>query len=648
MSEQERSRMRTCLNGICLSRRAVYLLFLIILLFGALHNVAPHLVWGFNTIQEHDEVCHFARAKNIAHGNIDIFHLWDRTDYYNLYPPGLHILEAFFINSAGVENIYTISFIFKFMLMSVILLLYFMIGSKISPEVGLLASFFRGTFFFVRSHYATGYYTNLTSYFGRPDPCMYHEIFILVVIFCILCILKTDNPRNFKNSVLLVILFIASVCHGLTHMGTYISFLFEFPLALFGIGFISHRDVLYRIIKENIMYVIITIVIVLSLPVVFFMYYYPMWGELLGDRYTIGNTLAGMGISPFFAYIAPYICIFIMLSGVPTLLLFRHKLVKVIRTNYIPKKTALLILFSYILLYIIALSIVTSSPDNYHYGTVALEGIFPIFIPANIRNPLVTIPSLIVGFIMFGISVIGLWYSFNSEYNEMRFLGLMYFLLYITWVITFFALELHPSRSWLFRYILPFLYAGCIISLWEREIKIFRVNITKTAVVSIILLLIFTSFIIVVNKEAWVRSSVEPTSILSFGDVAYPQATPEFIAAVDSYVDNEYVLATSETLKVLGATTDAKVLTSDYYTHIKDNKPFGIEYLALSGGRYMDYFFTNYNAKYLVISVSDLNRLNLAEYDKDLNLFKIYEGSYGQSIYYHNKVFHNYSTFYPP
>ena len=237
---------------------------------------------------------------------------------------------------------------------------------------------------------------------------------------------------------------------------------------------------------------------------------------------------------------------------------------------------------------------------------------------------------------MFGISVIGLWYSFNSEYNEMRFLGLMYFLLYITWVITFFVLGLHPSRSWLFRYILPFLYAGCIISLWEREIKIFHVNITKTAVVSIILLLIFTSFIIVVNKEAWVRSSVEPTSILSFGDVAYPQATPEFIAAVDSYVCDEYILATFDTLKVMGATTNAKVLTTGYHTHIKDNKPFGIEYRALREEGYRDYFFTNYNARYLIIAIGDLSQLNLAEYDKDSNLFKVYQSSYGQSIYYYS------------
>ena len=356
-------RRKTSRDGIRLSRRAVYLLLAIILIWGALNNVSPHLVWGFNTILGHDEICHFARAKNIAHGNIDIFHLWDRTDYYNLYPPGLHILEAFFINSARVENIYTISFIFKFMLMAVILLLYFMVGSKISPKIGLLASFFRGTFFFVRSHYTAGYYTNLASYFGRPDPCMYHEIFVLVVIFSILCILRTDNLKSFKNGVFLFLLFIASVCHGLIHMGTYIGYLFEFPLVLLGMGIIfvkfwrlNDNDVK---LKENItLYTVITMIILLSLPVVFFMYYYPMWGELLGDKYTIGNTLAGMGISPFFAYIAPYICIFLMLSGVFVLLsVFRHPLVKVMKTHYISKRMTLLILFSYITLYLATISI---------------------------------------------------------------------------------------------------------------------------------------------------------------------------------------------------------------------------------------------------------------------------------------------------
>jgi len=622
----------------------VYLLFLIILLFGALHNVAPHLVWGFNTILGHDEICHFARAKNIAHGNIDIFHLGDRTDYYDLYPPGLHILEAFFINSAGVENIYTISFIFKFMLMAVILLLYFMVGSKISPKIGLLASFFRGTFFFVRSHYTAGYYTNLTSYFGRPDPCMYHEIFVLVVIFSILCILRTDNLKSFKNGVFLFLLFIASVCHGLIHMGTYIGYLFEFPLVLLGMGIIfvkfwrlNDNDVK---LKENItLYTVITIIILLSLPVMFFMYYYPMWGELLGDKYTIGNTLAGMGISPFFAYIAPYICIFLMLSGVFALLLvFRHPLVKVMKTHYISKRMTLLMLFSYIILYFTAVSIVTRSPGSYHYGSVALESIFPIYIPTSISNPLVTIPTVIVGFIIFGMSVIGLWYSFNSESHEMRFLGLMYFLLYIAWAITFFVLGLHASRTWLFRYIFPFLYAGSIIFLWEKRIKIFRVSVTKIAVVSIILMFIFTSFIIVVNKEAWVRSSVEPTSKFSFGDVGYAQATPEFIAVVDSYVDKEYVLATSETLKVMGATTDAKILAKEYYTYIKDNKPIGIERLALEGKEYRVSFFRNYNARYLIVAIGDLNRLNIEKYNQDPNLIRVFQGSYGQSVYLYNPL----------
>ena len=637
-------RRKTSRDGIRLSRRAVYLLFLIILLFGALHNVAPHLVWGFNTILGHDEICHFARAKNIAHGNIDIFHLGDRTDYYDLYPPGLHILEAFFINSAGVENIYTISFIFKFMLMAVILLLYFMVGSKISPKIGLLASFFRGTFFFVRSHYTAGYYTNLTSYFGRPDPCMYHEIFVLVVIFSILCILRTDNLKSFKNGVFLFLLFIASVCHGLIHMGTYIGYLFEFPLVLLGMGIIfvkfwrlNDNDVK---LKENItLYTVITIIILLSLPVMFFMYYYPMWGELLGDKYTIGNTLAGMGISPFFAYIAPYICIFLMLSGVFALLLvFRHPLVKVMKTHYISKRMTLLMLFSYIILYFTAVSIVTRSPGSYHYGSVALESIFPIYIPTSISNPLVTIPTVIVGFIIFGMSVIGLWYSFNSESHEMRFLGLMYFLLYIAWAITFFVLGLHASRTWLFRYIFPFLYAGSIIFLWEKRIKIFRVSVTKIAVVSIILMFIFTSFIIVVNKEAWVRSSVEPTSKFSFGDVGYAQATPEFIAVVDSYVDKEYVLATSETLKVMGATTDAKILAKEYYTYIKDNKPIGIERLALEGKEYRVSFFRNYNARYLIVAIGDLNRLNIEKYNQDPNLIRVFQGSYGQSVYLYNPL----------
>ena len=127
-----------------MSKKSTCICLILILLVTLLLATIPRIsTWGYQTIGG-DQIGSFASAKALYTGETDIYHYPD-CNVVDLYPPGGRIFMAASIVCTSIYDPFTAKLILDSFAILTVILLYFLIGNKISPEFGLLAAFIRST-----------------------------------------------------------------------------------------------------------------------------------------------------------------------------------------------------------------------------------------------------------------------------------------------------------------------------------------------------------------------------------------------------------------------------------------------------------------------------------------------------------------------
>ncbi len=625
-----------------MNKKVVYLALISVIILGMGINTSHQLsLWGFETVSGGDEFAHFARAQNIARGYVDVYHEYDNPHFYDLYPSGFNVLSAEFIILSGFQSHYYTSFIFKIIYSLMVGIIVFLIGAKINWKVGVFSSFFLMTYFRIYTWKKT-FYINVSSPQNTLTSVFISTTLILFTILLYMMFLKTRD-REVEYGVLIVI---AGTVHGISHISTYIGFILNFigfsAIIMFLIMF-RYRAYLSKMVN-------IILYTLLSIPFVFFIYYFPMFPDILSSAYYPDKFFPPFIPSAAIPYL-PEISAMMLLTIVSVLVIY-NKYVAVREITYIKTDRKLFgfMIAAYLAMYGLVLFLVSKNPYRYPgSGELILMGIFPTYIPHSIPG-LVSTLSLIVGFSMYLLTLFAFLWAYKSKFVNFNFILLLYFSFYLVWFFSAIVIKYYPSRIMYFQFILPFVYAAGLVSLLTPSKKrsssgilkfLKSPFIKKSIAVAIVAMFLSMSVVSQITKEPELRPELNIERI-SIGKTRPPRDVSSFMYEVGYLTEpGDYVLATPETLEVVCTMEGTRSPTNHWSQTYADHSNWGITINAIRGTD-IDTFFEKYNATYLVVGYGDIhgfsdtfgNKYHDPDiYSQDPNLVLIYEDQYGERIY---------------
>jgi len=614
-------------------KRKILLALALIIVYGIMITNSHQLMYGINTFSGVDEFNHVSRAFAISNGKVDMYHDYVNKDVCDLYPAGLHVLMSSFILTSGVRNTYILLLLFKTVFIILNILLFFILGSKVHPAIGLLAAFFSFNIPTVLTNIISEYVWIQTSsnYFNTT------QITICTLLVSLYAIMELSLFQNKKIMVFSLLLLIASIIHGISHISTYIGYLVcIIPFLLLSMVIAYKKSGRYAAAR----WIYSLFIVLLSLPFVFFIYYYPMMSELLSPGYRITDLFP-----PFMqSFPQSMFPISMLLVGGLSLIIiiFSYQFIKGkegTHFDYFCTKRKYPLLVLYLLLYLGMVVALNLSPEKYIIGSV-FPTKFAMYIP-RWHVTLVTISSFLFGIFSFFFSVIGLNAMLSPDRDrKWKYIGMLYLCSFTIWFIFLIPYQYYAHRVGRFyQLILPFIFASAIFYIERIDFpKIKGVSkILRSIVVIVMILCIFisTNWISQINKDPPIIEPSKKSALpLRFGEEHLPIITPKFGDVVRTYAENKVVLGSRDTLRALTAVSGVDPPPGAFYiTYVTwdySNYKWDSYCNAIRGYR-MDEFFKENNVSYVILGIGDRGMSYI--YDDNPNLFKIYESEYGEKIY---------------
>ena len=634
-----------------MKKASLMLVMIAIILLSITLNTITLYIWGYHTIVSSDEVRHFARARQIAYHNVDFYHVWNAPNIYELYPGGLHVFIASFMLTSGDYNAFDLNIILIIMFYTLETFLVFLLGLKISKRVALFSSFFYITFFEIFTDSKTHYiyvFTHL-DYVSTSHITLITLFASLIIIFMYF---KNSGKHNYRLDILFSLLLIV---HGVSHISTYIGYVSNFSFLFIILFFYS---LLRGNNKLRLLSLRFLVLIAVSTLGMFLIYYAPMFSDVINNsNYNpykfLPEILPKFVVNNFYLYL---IILIIMVIS----LYFIIKHVKLLPFwmygQKVKKLTLVIFVILYILLYILTIFSVSQSPKTYTYDFVLLMGVFPTYIPHNIIGiSYVSQYSLFAGFLMFLLSVFGLYLLLKSKRFYVWLLGIIFIIFYLVWIFFALGIKYYANRIIYFEYILPLLLAAgieeiiiCFRKKNERgfsQDNIRHISFRNFLKIAIIIFIIFIflsiSIISVANKDPLLRDATNISNPLRFGKTQPLQITYGFIVVVNYYTNyNEYVLGSKNSIEPLAATTHIKPPDTTYVNYYKKNNLWYVVILPLRNPTKdnLNRYLKNYpTTRYLVVSYKEVfpwgARMPVEKYDSSPYLLKTYESNGGQRLY---------------
>lgn len=616
-------------------KKTLYLFLVFLILFSIIINTGCTYLWGYHTIVSTDEIRHYDRAIQIALHRVDINKMWFQPKVYDLYPAGLHLLLSSFMMMSGDFNVFDISFIFKIMFALVSTLLAFLIGLKFNSTVAIFSAFFYITSFMIFTNSKT-YYVYLFTYSNYITTTSITIIMLFVSTLSFFLSLKINKSKRVALSSIYVL---SSVVHGISHISTFIGQLLNFSAFFIFL-------IVYEYVKNNKkikdtagLFLFLTM---LSGFFTFLIYYYPMYSTIIGPEYKIYHLFPSL-LPPQLIEKLPILLL--LLVGLSfafyfVILKLPSKAIILRKRYYVP-----VIVFGYILLYGYALYAVTTTPQSYVYSSVLIFSPFLTFIP---KPPLsiISIYSLIAGFSIYLVSVIGLWYVLK-KFERAKLMGYAYLSFFLIWFIAGFVIKYYASRIIYLQYFLPFILgisAYYFLSEFKRNYKEptnkYITFVKRTFILLIVLILVMVSVTSFVNKEPAIREIENIENPLRFGTSQPPWWTYDSIVYTQHITNSsEYILGNSYSVQVLTATTGTLPPTSSWVTYYKNHTLWGVTVTAIrspSRSNLIEFCKTYHPTRYMVVGYKEhfyYGPKMPVDYDNSPYLLKVYQSNGGQRMY---------------
>jgi len=641
------------------NKRLIILLSLLsILSLFILYFSLQRTMWGFDIIEGFDEIRHMMRGRAIANQRVDIFHTADNPGELAIYPPGLHIFYANFYMLSGISNAFLVSYLYKFFFFITVILMYFIIGKKISPAVGLGAAFFR-VFMFSVSNLPTLNRILIETRSHSMAGTHLSEFSMLFFFFFLITIFKTDFQGSKKYG-LSVIFLLPTIVHGIGHVSDFVVFflgLVVFLLVYSSIYFSSLTKRVFKFSFPKIQFILLFSLSFLSAGLAYTFYFRKIVAGGLNEGLDLSNRLPEFMAAHSFLRLMNLIIPFVTLVLIIVVLyiLKKYKTDSKIGNTLMGlrlKRYALYSITLFLVPYMVIVYYINEFPYKYTRGgaVTRIGGYFPVFFDFSSS---INIFSITAGLFILALSIIGLYYLLNRTNEEGIILGILFISLYLGASVTKIPmfLQFGQAGSFLFQTLVPFLVGGSIAFFlkfkYSNERNIFKILLKKIICVSkpvivifILFLIVFLPVVRVYNYQPPIRDELIYDSPLRFGSDNVMACTPELIKVINSYTEEgERILASPRTYEVLSATTDIGSVDVSYDVYMGNNYNWSITRRAW-GNKDYESFFEHYGGQYIVISARDVNEGNrwvrdveLERFENDDRLTKIYENDHGEAIF---------------
>lgn len=625
-----------------MSKKSTCICLILILLVALLLTNIPRIyVWGYQTISG-DQIGSFVRAEALYTGETDIYHYPD-CNAVDLYPPGGRIFMAASIVCTDIYDPFTAKLILDSFAIISVILLYFLIGNKISPEFGLLAAFIRSTYFGFVSHPGFNY-TYVLPPVNQMATGMITEIMFLTTLLAIIMIFK-DSSKFIHFSIIIVI---SSLISGLSHITPYFGVVFQLTILMSFFILFSY----FTKQKEKSLFLFlrkfsVIICLLLSMVFVYLLYYSVIDLKNIDKIYNIGSLPSWLPYDLLSAVkpvsIISLIVLFFLLVYISISCSTNKK--RITEKNFglpFSKKLPLILSSLFVAYYLLVTFLVTSRLIDDYYARSRIGGIFPLYFSTKLSIPKIG-ASQAIGVFLFILAVIGIIYLLKSHNPLKRFLSTVFLVFYFTHLFLLFPLgnSLYydaPADS----YVISFVFAGAILGLCSPLKKLKVDNKKNLKLFTIILILVLMASLTMLNRanhDYEVREFIQPKSPLFLkGNIHPPAVTLDIINAVRFFTDDgEYILADFRSNNVLYITTDVKISAYGYHSEAKNHSKANELLGALRNDELLGKYVKKYNVRYLVVTLGDY-RMPVREYENRPNLVKVYENQFGERIYHYVDV----------
>ena len=647
--------------------RLAIILIILLLIF---NWIFPYLVYGYNMISNSDELRFFNRGKAIAIGEVDIYHYWNDPNYIDAYPPAVSlIITAMLTMNPGIDA-FTVQFIYKAFILVLTLLLYFWLGTFFSRKTALAAIFFRSCIFMILTDFPS-LYTYMLPYGIMLGGGNYTEIAVLLTIILIFRFLKhTGSDRT--N---LALIFLVGLTHGESHISGFMSFSIFFSLfmALYA-ALLSAREIrtllpkmkplsyLLKLTKATFdNRVMLPVYVTFLLPLLLHLtFYYKIVEEASPAIYYIENILP-LSMPPT-TYFILIIALFVF--GAFALIKGGRGATYANGPTHpsISPRTWQIALLLYLACFVAIIYVVNRTPEKYNYLSFAIMTGFPSYLPLN-NMGLVPLLSIIAGFILFVVSLLGLIEMRNDKNPASAFLVMFYLISYYFFTFTFMLNIMRPHRSMFFLIILPMLLSAAVVNMrgvlriisgYAGRLRFDSIPIpagrflrSHSRQISAIIIVGFFAIGLFgrANLDPIVRDMGEVIPLLQFGNVGAPLATTSFIEKVkEFYTPGEAILSSPDTQTTLFPFLDFVIMSPYWNENIYDNSNFSEVFYSLhySSGHSPSKWLVEHGGSLVVLGYLDVLSgppaygyydFNLQQFDNDNKLVKIFQNEFGERIY---------------
>jgi len=617
-----------------LSKRTIYLFILSLLFVSVIFATFHILLYGGVVLSGTDTMRHFDRANAIRDGRVDIFHVWDNPEVVEFYPPGFHILIVLTCEITGISNPFVIQLILLISFTVITSLLYFIIGAKISPGVGLLAILASNTIPSFLVNYQADYIFFQTSATYLNTTAISVVMFLLSLIAFLTIVLSQKITFPF-----FLIFYLSMTVHGLSHISTYIATFFGFILLI--ILSMIFRNYYANLQKISYPFFSLLGVLLLSGASVFFIYYFPHFNDLTSSSYEISSLL------PPIIRDLPLIYIPLIAGGTAILgmiLMFIPRVfsslnIRSLRiSSLIGTLRAFLRRYSpFIFLLILSLLIllVNTNLGLIPKGSAGEVAHFPTYYPRG--SGIFGIVIYSIGVLFIGFAVLGLFGLNQRVAAPATIIAISFFLMFMMFIVFYVVVPYYSHRMMRpFEFMLPLILGGIIHFNYQEYLPFKKIPWKKIVVFSVAMSLISITTVSEINKDPAVcDETIKKDLPLRLGkSVQPPLVTPQFIAAVHAYAAGEVILATPQITQVLGMASDIDGAGITYVTYYKDHNLWSIYVQALNNPGKTNEFFRK-NGGELVITTQTSKELGFdpSKFENSLQHYEIYENGSGERIF---------------
>jgi hypothetical protein len=645
--------------------RLVIIIIVLLLIFTWLF---PYLIYGYNMISNSDELRFFNRGKAIAIGEIDIYHYWDDPNYIDAYPPAFSlIITAMLTMNPGIDA-FTVLFIYKAIILGLTFLLYFWLGTLFSRKMALAAIFFRSCVFMILTDFPS-LYTYMVPTGISIGGGNYTEIAVLLTIILIFRFLRHIGSDRTN----LALIFLVGLAHGESHISGFMSFSIFFSLFMtLYAALLSAREIrtflpkmqplsyLVKLTKATFdNRVMMPIYVTFLLPLLLHMtYYYKIVEGASPAMYKIENILP-LSMSPISYFI---LILILFVFGVYALIKGGRgvALGNGLAFPPISPRTWRIALLLYLVCFVAIIYVVNRTPGEYNYAGFAIQTGFPSYFPMNNMG---TVPalSLITGYLLFFISLLGLIEMRNQTNPISTFLVMLYLTSYYFFTFTFMLGIIRPHRSMFFLVILPMLLSAAVVNMRDilRRISEYAGRLNSDFITAgrflrrhsrQISAIIIVGFFVIglfgrANMDPIVRDMRGAIPILQFGNVGAPLATTALIDKVkELYTPGEAILSSPDTQTALFPFIDFVIRSPYWNEDIYVNTNFSEVFYSMhySSGYSPSKWLVEHGGSLLVLGYVDVHvgppayggyDFDMRQFDNDTRLIKMFQNEFGERIY---------------